>query len=207
MFNFFKKKKQETVVRYDKAYYYKNGVLYQAELHEFIDSKDIELTRDEYFRKYGVDVTEYNIEVNDFAEWCPMFYESLDNFLTDGMVEVDENELAMYIQKVEDAFQKKFEDFPLDGTLYKKRFIDCDSVACFETIVRPTLKMVNEGADCLSQEYILQVEMLDGESAETQRKFLTFHEFLRSYEVGCKLKIVETIYSDYCDVDIEDYFI
>lgn len=203
MFNFFKKK-QETVVRYAKAYYYKNGVLYQAEMHEFIDSKDLELTRDEYFRKYGVDVAEYNIEINDFADWCPMFYESLDNFLTDDMVEVDEDDLDVYIQKVEDDFRKQFEDFPLDGTLYKKRFVDCDSEACFETIVRPTLKMINEGANCLSQAYILQVELLDGESAETQRKFLTFYEFLRSYEVGCNLKIVDTI--DNCEVDIEDYF-
>lgn len=204
MFNFFKKK-QEIVIRYGVAYYYKDGVLYKAEMHEFIDSKDLDLTRDEFFRKYGVDVFEYDIDVNDFKDWCPMTYESLDNFLTDDMVEVDEDDLEVYIQKVEDAFRKQFEDFPLDGTLYKKKFIDYDKEACFETIVRPTLKMVNEGADCLSQACILQVELLDGESGYTQPKFLTFYEFLRSYEVGCNLKIVDTI--DNCEVDIEDYFV
>lgn len=205
MFNFFKKK-QETVVRYAEAYYYKGGVLYKAEMHEFIDADDLNLTRDEYFRKYGVDVTEYDIEINDFRDWCPMFYESLDNFLTDDMVEVDVDDLAVYIQKVEDAFRKQFEDFPLDGTLYTSTYVDEE--ACFGAIVRPTMKMVNEDADDLVHACILQVDALDGESADTQRKFMTFYDFLRSYEVGCNLKIVDSIYDDDCDdVDIEDYFL
>jgi hypothetical protein len=117
------------------------------------------------------------------------------------------------ISTVKKEFEKKFKDFPLDGTLYSSTlelgYDDADQ--CFQTIVKPLRKLVNESEDDISRRLILEVEMLDGKSSETKSVFIPFYRFVDQYVPGCAIKVIESnhpndSYCDYRDVEIEDYF-
>lgn len=209
MFNFFKKKKNNSVWhwRNECTYYYKDGVLYRVENEMYVDDNDRNLTRYEFFKKYGAGVCEYSLEVDDFAPWQIIYYETIDEFLTDGMEEViSEDHLNEVIQSLKVAFKKKFEDFPLDDTIYTKKYLDMYDTdgACFEPIATVVKKLINKKAENITEAYILEILVIDGLNAEAKRMFITFDDFLQEYENECNVAVLES--NDY-ENSIEDYFL
>lgn len=209
MFNFFKKKRKDLVCRNEQAYYYKDGVLYQAEMQEYVDSNDLNLTRYEYFKKYGVDVCEYSLEFDDFVDWQITYYKNIDEFLTDGMEEIIGFEnLNDIITNLKVAFKKKFEDFPFDGTLYRCKSYDFSENQCFQTVAMVKKKLIDEQKDLLNDPnaLILEIEILDGSEATTKRQFITFTNFLNEYIAGAGVKVFDSGEKYYEGDSIEDYF-
>ena len=198
------------------AYYIIDGDLYQLSMRRYLPEADSKLPATEIFNKYGCNLSKYNFIYDEFAEWASTYYESFNDLPYDMTKadEVDKNDLAKAVKKVKSAFKKKFDDFRLDGTLYTSTLefgTDYDDGACFQTIVKPLRKLVNESEDNIDRRLILEVEMLDGKSAETKLVFIPFCRFVDYYAPGCAVKVVESIhpndsYCDYCDIDIEDYF-
>lgn len=195
------------------AYYIIDGDLYQLSMRNYFTEADSKLPATEIFNKYGCHLSKYNFIYDEFAELSSTYYESFNDLPYDMTKagEVDKKDLAKAVKKVKSAFEKKFGDFRLDGTLYTSTLefgTDYDEGACFQTIVKPLRKFVNESEDNIDRRLILEVEMLDGKSAETKRVFIPFCRFVDYYAPGCAIKVVETInQSDcYCDVEIEDYF-
>lgn len=209
MFNFFKKKRKDLVCRNEQAYYYKDGVLYQAEMQEYVDSNDLNLTRYEYFKKYGVDVCEYSLEFDDFVDWQITYYKNIDEFLTDGMEEViSQDSLDDIIKSLKVAFKKKFEDFPLNETLYRCKSYDFSENQCFRTVAMVKKKLIDEQKDLLNDPnaLILEIEILDGSEATTKRQFITFTNFLNEYIAGAGVKVFDSGEKYYEGDSIEDYF-
>lgn len=198
---------------YGETYYIIDSNLYKFTC-EFPD-KDGTLPVVELLNKYGFRVSKYNLVFDEFAEWASQYYYNFDALPYD-MSKADEvgvNDLAKAIKKVRSAFEKKFKEFPLDGTLYTSTleigYEDADQ--CFQTIVKPLRKLVNEREDNIARRLILEVEMLDGKSSETKCEFIPFGRFVDQYATGCAVKVIESIhpndsYCDYRDVEIEDYF-
>ena len=163
--------------------------------------------RYEFFKKYGAGVCEYSLEVDDFAPWQIIYYETIDEFLTDGMEEViSEDHLNEVIQSLKVAFKKKFEDFPLDDTIYTKKYLDMYDTdgACFEPIATVVKKLINKKAENITEAYILEILVIDGLNAEAKRMFITFDDFLQEYENECNVAVLES--NDY-ENSIEDYFL
>lgn len=208
MFKFFRKK-NDLVWRNERTYYYKDGVLYQAEMRKIVDSNDLNLTRYEYFKKYGVEVCEYSIELDFFTDWDTTFYTSIDDFLTDGMEEIiSEDCLDDIIKSLKVAFKKKFEDFPFDGTLYRCKSYDFSENQCFRTVAMIKKKLIDEERDLLNDPnaLILEIEVLDGNEATTKRQFITFTNFLNEYVPGAGIKVIDSGEKYHEGDCIENYF-
>ena len=192
-----------------KAYYIIDDNLYMFRKVENITEKEINLTRDEFFNKYGFYIRKYNIEYDEFEMWYEKHCYSLSENPYDmtKAVEVREEDLESAIETVKKAFEKKFNDFRLDGTLYTSTMETYDEV-CFQAIVKPLRKLVNEREEDISRRLILEVEMLDGKSSETKCEFIHFYRFVDQYASGCAVKVVESIHPNdsYSDIEIEDYF-
>lgn len=197
------------------AYYIIDGELYQLSMRTNLAEADSKLPATEIFNKYGCHLSKYNFMYDEFAEWASTYYDSFDELPYDMSKagEVNVKDLAKAVKKVKAAFEKKFNDFPLDGTLYTStldiNYYDGDR--CFQTIVKPLRKLVNESEDNIALKLILEVEMLDGKSSETKCEFIPFDRFVEQYTPGCAIKVIESIhpndsYCDYRDVEIEDYF-
>ena len=190
---------------YGVTYYIIDGNLYKFTC-EFPD-KDGMLPVVELHNKYGFRVSRYDMEFNSFADWSSAYYRNLDEAPYDmtkakGVVKAS---LEKAISDVEKEFEKKFQDFPLDGTLYTSSSYD---EGCFRAIAKPVRKLINTSPNNVINSMILEVEILDGLSAETKREFMTFYRFIRDYTPGCTVKVVENIHQSdcYCDIEIEDYF-
>lgn len=208
MFKFFRKK-NDLVWRNERTYYYKDGVLYQAEMRKIVDSNDLNLTRYEYFKKYGVEVCEYSIELDFFTDWDTTFYTSIDDFLTDGMEEIiSEDCLDDIIKSLKVAFKKKFEDFPFDGTLYRCKSYDFSENQCFRTVAMVKKKLIDEERDLLNDPnaLILEIEVLDGNEATAKRQFITFTNFLNEYVPGAGIKVIDSCEKYHEGDCIENYF-
>ena len=198
------------------AYYIIDGDLYQLSMRRYLPEADSKLPATEIFNKYGCNLSKYNFIYDEFAEWSSTYYESFNDLPYDMTKagEVDTKDLAKAVKKVKAAFKKKFDDFRLDGTLYTSTLefgTDYDEGACFQTIVKPLRKLVNESEDNIDRRLILEVEMLDGKSSETKCEFIPFRRFVDYYAPGCAVKVVDSIhpndsYCNYSYVDIEDYF-
>lgn len=199
------------------AYYIIDGELYQLSMRNNLAEADSKLPPVEVFNKYGCHLSKYNFIYDEFAEWASTYYDSFDDLPYDMSKagEVNAKDLVKAIKKVKAAFEKKFNDFPLDGTLYTSTleleadYYDGDK--CFQTIVKPLRKLVNESEDNIARKLILEVEMLDGKSSETKCEFIPFCRFVEQYTPGCAIKVIESIhpndgYCDYLNVDIEDFF-
>jgi hypothetical protein len=194
-----------------KAYYIIDDNLYMFRKVEDITEKEINLTRDEFFNKYGFYIRKYNFEYDEFEMWYEMHCYSLSENPYDmtKAVEVREEDLESAIETVKKAFEKKFNDFRLDGMLYTSTMEPYyDDGVCFQTIVKPLRKLVNESEDNISRRFILEVEMLDGKSSETKCEFIHFYRFVDQYTSGCAVKVIESIHPNdsYSDIEIEDYF-
>ena len=199
-----------------KAYYVIDDNLYMFRNVEYLTEKGSNLTRDEFFNLYGFRIYKYNIEYGDFDMWYEKHCYSLSENPYDmtKAVEVKEEHLDTVIEIIEKAFEKKFNDFRLDGTLYTSTMgtdYDYDDCVCFQTIMKPLRKLVNESEDNITRRLILEVEILDGKSSETKLEFIHFSRFVDHYAPGCAVKVIESIhpndsYCDYRDIEIEDYF-
>lgn len=196
------------------AYYIIDGELYQLSMRNNLAEADSKLPATEIFNKYGCHLSKYNFMYDEFAEWASTYYESFNDlpYNMSKAEEVNAKGLAKSVKKVRSAFEKKFKDFPLDGTLYTSTLNPYyDDGVCFQTIVKPLRKLVNESEDNIARRLILEVEMLDGKSSETKCEFIPFYIFVDYYAPGCAIKVIESIhpndsYCDYRDVEIEDYF-
>jgi hypothetical protein len=196
------------------AYYIIDGDLYQLSMRRTLPVADSKLPATEIFNKYGCHLSKYNFMYDEFAEWASTYYESFNDLPYDMTKagEVDTKDLAKAVKKVKSAFEKKFYDFHLDGTIYTSTLelgTDYDDGdRCFQTIVKPLRKLVNEREDNIARRLILEVEMLDGKSSETKRAFIPFCRFVDQYAPGCAVKVIENIHQCdcYCDIEIEDYF-
>ena len=195
------------------SYYIIDGNLYQFKMMDFLKNGDEELSRVELFNKFGFHVSKFNLEFDEFAEWASQYYNNFDALPYDMNTaqEINEKDLAKAVKKIKSDFEKKFKDFPLDGTLYTSTLDRYDDCVCFQTIVKPLRKLVNESEDNIAHRLILEVEMLDGKSSETKCEFIPFCRFVDQYAPGCAVKVIESnhpndSYCDYRDVEIEDYF-
>jgi hypothetical protein len=197
---------------YGETYYIIDSNLYKFEC-KFPD-KDGTLPVVELLNKYGFRVSKYNLEFGEFEEWASTYCCNLDALPYDmtKAKEVTKMTLDKAISTVKKEFEKKFKDFPLDGTLYTSTLNPYyyDGV-CFQPIVKPLRKLVNESEDNIARRLILEVEMLDGKSSETRCEFIPFGRFVDYYAPGCAIKVIESnhpndSYCDYRDVGIDDYF-
>jgi hypothetical protein len=197
------------------AYYIIDGDLYQLSMRRTLPVADSKLPATEIFNKYGCHLSKYNFTYDVFAEWASTYYESFNDLPYDMSKagEINAKDLAKAVKKVRSAFEKKFNDFPLDGTLYTStlELADYDDGECFQPIMKPLRKLVNEREDNIARRLILEVEMLDGKSSETKCEFIPFCRFVDYYAPGCAVKVIESIhpndsYCDYRDVEIENYF-
>ena len=198
-------KKQEREWIDLKAYYKINGEIYQARLQEEVDVEDLNLSRDELFNKYGVWVCTYSLEYGDLAEWKEIDYKSLDEFFEHigekNPVEINEDELKEYCNNVENEFKMKFNDFKLDDTLYTCKFF---ADGCYlKEVVKVKKKLMNESVYRITDALILEVEILDGKSAVSKREFMKFYDFIRDFEIGCNVKVIDSIDENF---SIDSYF-
>ena len=209
--------KNKKIYRDVVAYYIIDGDLYQLSMRRYLPMADSKLSATEIFNKYGCNLSKYNFVFDEFAEWASTYYDSFDDLPYDMSKagEVNVQDLAKAVKEVKNTFEKKFYDFRLDGTLYSSTLelgADYDDGdRCFQTIVKPLRKLVNESEDNIARSLILEVEMLDGKSSETKCVFIPFSRFVDQYAPGCAVKVIESIhpndsYCGYRNVEIEDYF-
>lgn len=188
-----------------KAYYKINEEIYRTRLEGNADVNDLNLSRDELFNKYGVWVCKFSIEYREFAEWNEIYYESLDEFFKyiceKDPVEINEDELEEYCNNADEEFKMKFNDFKLDDTLYTCNFfVD----GCYlKEIVKVRKKLINESVSNIRNALILEVEILDGKSADTKREFMKFYDFIRDFKIGCNVKVIDSIDDNF---SIDSYF-
>ena len=195
------------------SYYIIDVNLYQFKMMDFLKDGDEELSRIDLFNKFGFHVRKYILVFDEFAELASQYYNNFDALPYDMNTaqEINVKDLAKAVKKIKSDFEKKFKNFPLDGTLYTSTLDRYDDCVCFQTIVKPLRKLVIESEDNIARRLILEVEMLDGKSSETKCEFIPFCRFVNYYAPGCAVKVIESnhpndSYCDYRDVKIEDYF-
>ena len=197
---FSKKEKVESI--WVESHYIIDGELYKFVLNAFVYSKDRDsMSNIELFDKYGVSVCKYKIEYEDFRNyWVSEYYDSIKYLPYDmsKATEVKDEDLDSAIEKIKMDFKKQFDDFKLDGTLYRANFRYENK--SFSAVVKPKRKLVDSKENSL----ILEIEVLDGKSAETKREFIPFYKFVEDYTPECGIEVVES--SDIQDFKVKDYF-
>lgn len=203
MLNFLKSKTKYEYV--EKFAYFTNGKkIYRVSLEEFIDKKDLQLSRDELFNKYGFYVCEYSPDSGIFEDWKSIgTYENLKDYLGEDMKEINSTELQFAINSIKDDFQKKFDELQLDGTLYTYNVYALYETSCFQKIAKVKRKLINKERND-DYRLFLEIEILDGKSAETKREFIPFVEFITEYKSGCDLEVVDS--GDKWITKVEEYF-
>ena len=222
---FSKKKTKESEYTYLKAYYIIDGNLYRFCLGAHIQEEDLNgsLSSIELFQKYGNDglfVNKYDIKnigsisykdaekINRdgmYSEYSEReYYKSFDELPFDMSKarEIYTKDLYDAIYEIKMNFEKQFKEFPLDGTLYRAKHNRFDNA--FKAIVKPKRKLVDSKESKLSNSLILEIEVLDGKSAETKREFIPFYQFVDYYTPECEIEVVES--NDIQDFKIKDYF-
>ena len=188
------------------SYYIIDGELYKFVLNCFVYDKDREsLSNMELFDKYGFSVCKYKIEREDFHDyWISGYYESISYLPYDmsKATEVKDEDLDSVIEKIKKDFKNQFDNFKLDGTLYRANF--CSKNKSFSAVVKPKRKLVDRKESKLADSLILEIEVLDGKSAETKREFIPFYQFVDGYTPECEIEVVES--NDIQDFKIKDYF-
>lgn len=203
MLSFMKSKTKYEYV--EKFAYFTNGKkIYRVSLEEFIDKKDLKLSRDELFNKYGFFVSEYSPDSGIFEDWNAIgTYENLKDYLGEDMKEINSTELQSAIKSIKNDFQKKFDELQLDGTLYTYNVYDLYETSCFQKIAKVNRKLINKERNG-DNRLFLEIEILNGKSAETIRKFIPFVEFISEYRTGCDLEVVDS--GDKWITKVEEYF-
>lgn len=199
-------KKSKTKYEYvEKFAYFTNGKkIYRVSLEKYIDTKDIQLSRDELFNKYGFEVCEYSPDSGIFEDWNAIgSYDNLSNYLGEDMKEINSTELQSAINSIKNDFQKKFDELQLDGTLYTYNVYDLYETSCFQKIAKVKRKLINKERNG-DNRLFLEIEILNGKSAETIRKFIPFVEFISDYRPGCDLEVIDS--GDKWIAKVEEYF-
>lgn len=222
---FSKNKTKEIKYTYLKAYYIIDGNLYRFCLGAHIQEEDLNgsLSSIELFQKYGNDglfVNKYDIKnigsisykdaekINRdgmYSEYSEReYYKSFDELPFDmsNARQIYTKDLYNVIYEMKMNFEKQFKEFQLDGTLYSAKHNRFDNA--FKAIVKPKRKLVNKNESKLAESLILEIEVLDGKSAETKREFIPFYRFVEDYTPECEIEVVES--NDIQDFKIEDYF-
>lgn len=196
--------KKETWVR-ALAYYIIDGELYKFSKGILLIGDNMNLTDTEIFNKYGVQVNKYRLDYEDFEDWNCKEYDSLEDVPFD-MSKAQEvtDKLAWAIEYIENAFKKKFNDFCLDNTLYSSVDEDMYEEQCFPVILKPKAKLIYNSAKKVSESLILEVEVLDGNNANTRHGFIHFYKFITSYKPGCSVEVAES--SCPYPFKVENYF-
>lgn len=222
---FSKNKTKEIKYTYLKAYYIIDGNLYRFYLGTYMQEEDLNgsLSSIELFQKYGnegIIVNKYDIKnigsitykeaekINRdgrYSEYSVCEHYRSFNELPFDMSKAREiytKDLYNAIYEIKMNFEKQFKEFPLDGTLYRAKHNRFDNA--FKAIVKPKRKLVDKKESKLADSLILEIEVLDGKSAETKREFIPFYQFVDDYTPECEIEVVES--SDVQDFKIKDYF-
>lgn len=187
-----------------RKYYLVNGVLFRIEARGYLSNKERELSEIELLKKHNVYACKYDFYYDTFAEWSENCYDSIDQALYNipNIKEVKVEDLEEVINDIKEDFKKKFVDFELDGKLYTHKEDNCEY---FAEIIRPITKLINNKKSNIVQSLLLEVEVLDDSSAEIKRKFIPFYTFLKEYNLGCNLKIVQHINTANSFIDSFDF--
>lgn len=180
--------------------------LYIFKVSDFMPDSDCNLPTTELLNKYGFYVSKYNLKFSLISEDA-VHYDTLNDVPYDmtNAKELSEKELEDAIDNLKLAFKKKFDDFRLDGSLYSANFFMRGESQCFPTIVRPKRKLIDEGWHDVTSSLILEIEVLDGISAQTRNAFISFYDFLENYKLGHNMKVL--VNGEASNVEkIEDYF-
>lgn len=195
------------------AYYIIDSELYQMSMRTRLTEDESKLPPVEIFKKYGCYLSEFSFMHDDFAEWAATYYESFDSLPYDmsKMQEVNAEDLEKAVKKAKSDFEKKFKEFPLDGTLYTSTQKNGEYYGggitfsgCFHSIVKPKKKLINEGEDDIVRKMFLEIEVLDGIHSETKREFIPFCKFVEQFTPGYDIKVIDS--NDHMKNKIEDYF-
>lgn len=188
------------------AYYIIDGELYMFTKGILLIGDNMNLTDMEIFNKYGVIVSKYRLDYEDFEDWNSDEYDSMDDvpFDMSKAQDVTSYGLVWAIEYIKNAFKKKFDDFCLDNTLYSSVEEDMYEEQCFPVILKPKAKLINNSAKKVIDSLILEVEVLDGHSANTRHEFIHFYKFITSYKPGCSVEVAENGYPT--PFKIENYF-
>lgn len=201
---FSKKKENEYIIT--SRYFIIGDDLYRFEVADFMPDSDCNLPTTELLNKYGFYVSKYDLKFSLIPEDA-CYYKTLNDVHYDmtNAKELSEKEMEDAISNLKLAFKKKFEDFRIDGSLYSANFFMRDESQCFPTIARPKRKLINEGYKDVVYSLILEIEVLDGKSAQTRNVFITFYDFLETYKLGHNMKVL--VDGEASNVEnIEDYF-
>ena len=201
---FSKKKENEYIIT--SRYFIIGDDLYRFEVSDFMPDSDCNLPTTELLNKYGFYVSKYGLKFSLMSENA-CYYKTLNDVHYDmtNAKELSENELEDVVSNLKLDFKKKFDDFRLDGSLYSAKFFMRDETQCFPTIVRPKRKLINEEYKDVVYSLILEIEVLDGKSAQTRNEFITFYDFLETYKLGHNIKVL--VDGEASNVEkIEEYF-
>lgn len=201
---FSKKKENEYIIT--SRYFIIGDDLYRFEVSDFMPDSDCNLPTKELLNKYGFYVSKYDIKFSLIPENA-CYYKTLNDvhFDMSNAKELSEKEMEDAISNLKLAFKKKFDDFRIDGSLYSGNFFMRDETQCFPTIARPKRKLINEEYKDVVYSLILEIEVLDGISAQTRNAFITFYDFLENYKLGHNIKVL--VDGEASNVEkIEDYF-
>ena len=203
---FSKKEKYEFIIT--SRYFIIGDDLYRFEVRDFMPDSDCNLPTTELLNKYGFFVNKFDLKFSLTSE-SECYYKTLNDVPYDidmtNAKELSEKELEDAIDNLKLAFKKKFDDFRLDGSLYSANFFTRDESQCFPTIVRPKRKLIDEGWHDVTSSLILEIEVLDGISAQTRNAFISFYDFLENYKLGHNMKVL--VNGEASNVEkIEDYF-
>ena len=203
MFKFNKNKKKEWEWLEVTMYFFHNDKIYQAKMEELVNMEDFNLSPKDLLNTYGFDVCLYDMEYSDFIAYNTIPYNSLDEFFKKSGVNekhvIREEDLHLAIDKIKKNFKMKFDEFKVDDTLYTINFdSNISGRRSFKTIAKVKNKLIDENTSDILRSKILEIEILDGISTTTKRKFITFYDFLNEFTPGCNIKVLEG--------NIEDYF-
>lgn len=199
-------KKEEYDYMIISKYFIIDDDLYKFEVRELMPYSDRNLPTKELLNKYGFYVSKYELKCVFSILSNGIHYDTLNDVMYDMTTakELSEKEMDDAINNLKLDFKKKFDDFRIDGSLYSGRFLR-DETQCFPPIVRPKRKLINEGYKDVVYSLILEVEILDGKSAQTRNEFITFYDFLETYKLGHNMKVL--VNGEASNVEkIEDYF-
>lgn len=203
--------KNNKIYRDVVAYYIIDGDIYQFSMRKYFTEAESKLPATEIFNKYGCHLSKYNLEYDEFAEWASQYYDNFDALPYDMNTaqEINEKDLVKAVKKIKSDFEKKFKDFPLDGTLYTSTLNHYDDMQCFQDVVKPKKKLVNESEDNIARRLIMEIESLDGKESNTKRVFIPFCRFIEYYKPGCAIKVIDSddqFGYGACTRWFEDYF-
>ena len=179
--------------------------LYRFQVRDFMSDSDCNLPTKELLNKYGFFVNKFDLKFSLASDEC--YYKTLNDVPYDMTTakELSEKEMEDTVSNLKLAFKKKFDDFRIDGSLYSGNFFMRDETQCFPTIARPKRKLINEEYKDVVYSLILEIEVLDGKSAQTRNAFISFYDFLENYKLGHNMKVL--VDGEASNVEkIEDYF-